>query len=69
MLSSDIVESWRWSKLSTSKLDNSYNKARISSILAELRYREVVVQLAQDALGYESAKATLKEKNSAFAFR
>ena len=38
MLSSDTVVSWCWSKLSTSKHDNSHNKARIGLILAELRW-------------------------------
>jgi len=38
MLSSDTVVSWWWSKLSSSKHDNSHNKARIGLILAELRW-------------------------------
>lgn len=52
------VKAWHQSQRSQNQLDSS-----------GVALREVVVQLAQDALGYESAKATLKEKNSAFAFR
>lgn len=43
----------------------AFFKPRCDSHLAKY-YREVVVHVASDTFGYESAKAKLKEKNSSF---